>query len=162
GIDLEGASDFKLMDRRVLDAWMRLPERNVFFRGMSAWLGFRRKQLPFVAAPRVGGETKWSRLGLLRLAGNGITSFSSIPVHFVTLVGAAFLVFSLILGATALWQKITGIAFTGFTTVIILQLMIASMIMIGLGIIGEYISKIYDEVKGRPRYVVAESLNLER
>ncbi len=160
--DLEGASDFKLMDRKVLEAWIRLPERNVFFRGMSAWLGFRRKKLPFAVEARAGGQTRWSPLDLLRLAVSGITSFSSLPVHIVTTIGLGFLVFSGFLGTLALVQKLQGVAVTGFTTVIILQLMIGSMVMIGLGIIGEYISKIYDEVKGRPRYIIAESLNAER
>jgi len=156
GIDLRGASDFKLMDRKVLDAWNRMPERSVFFRGMSAWLGFKRKQLPFDVEPRAGGKTAWSALGLVRLAINGITSFSSLPVHIITLMGAVFLFFALILGIESLVQWFRGEAVTGFTTVNLLLLIIGSMLMIGLGIIGEYISKIYDEVKGRPRYVISE------
>jgi glycosyltransferase involved in cell wall biosynthesis len=157
GIDLRDASDFKLLDRRVVDAWCELPERNVFFRGMSAWLGFRRKQIAFDVAPRAGGRTAWSTLGLLQLAVNGITSFSSLPVHIITVMGVVFLAFALVLGANSLVQWFTGVAVTGFTTVNLLILIIGSMLMIGLGIIGEYIAKIYDEVKGRPRYVVAET-----
>ncbi|HXV37683.1 MAG TPA: glycosyltransferase, partial [Myxococcota bacterium] len=156
GIDLRGASDFKLMDRKVLDAWSRMPERTVFFRGMSAWLGFKRKQLPFDVEPRAGGRTAWSSLGLLRLAINGITSFSSLPVHIITVMGAVFLCFAFGLGAVSLAQWFSGEAVTGFTTVNLLLLIIGSMLMIGLGVIGEFIAKIYDEVKGRPRYVVAE------
>jgi len=158
GIDLRGASDFKLMDRRVLDAWSRMPERNVFFRGMSAWLGFKRKQLSFDVEPRAGGRTAWSSLGLLRLAIDGITSFSSLPVHIITLMGAVFLLLALLLGVQSLVLWFRGEAVTGFTTVNLLLLIIGSMLMIGLGIIGEYIAKIYEEVKGRPRYVISESI----
>jgi glycosyltransferase involved in cell wall biosynthesis len=157
GIDLKGASDFKLMDRKVVDAWSQMAERNVFFRGMSAWLGFRRKSLYFDVEQRAGGGTAWSSLGLIRLAINGITSFSSLPVHIITVMGAIFLFFAFILGLNSIAQWISGEAVTGFTTVNLLLLMIGSMLMIGLGIIGEYIAKIYEEVKGRPRFVIAET-----
>jgi dolichol-phosphate mannosyltransferase len=157
GIDLRGASDFKLMDRKVVEAWSQMGERNVFFKGMSAWLGFRRKRLFFDVEKRAGGRTAWSSLGLMRLAVNGITSFSSLPVHIITVMGAIFLCFALFVGANSLVQWFRGEAVTGFTTVNLLLLIIGSMLMIGLGIIGEYISKIYDEVKGRPRYVIAET-----
>ena len=157
GIDLRGASDFKLMDRKVVDAWSQMGERHVFFRGMAAWLGFRRKSLFFDVEQRAGGKSAWSSLGLIRLAINGITSFSSLPVHIITLMGAIFLCFALLLGVNSLVQWFGGEAVTGFTTVNMLLLMIGSMLMIGLGIIGEYIAKIYDEVKGRPRFVIAET-----
>jgi dolichol-phosphate mannosyltransferase len=156
GFDLEGASDFKLLDRRVLDAWTAMGERNVFFRGMSAWLGFRRKTLPFEVAPRAGGRSGWSTWRLVRLAVNGITSFSSAPIHLITALGILFLVFSLGLGVQTLYGKLAGQSATGFTTVIVLVLMVGSLILIALGVIGLYIARIYDEVKGRPRYVVRD------
>ena len=156
GFDLEGASDFKLIDRRVLEAWARMGERNVFFRGMSAWLGFRRKELPFEVAPRAGGSSSWSPFRLLRLALNGITAFSSAPIHVITLMGCLFLVFAVLLGLHTLYNKLYGGAETGFTTVIVLVLMVGSLILIGLGVIGLYVARIYDEVKGRPRYVIRE------
>jgi glycosyltransferase involved in cell wall biosynthesis len=156
GIDLKNASDFKLMDRKVVDAWNSMPERNVFFRGMSAWLGFKRKRISFDVQQRAGGTTAWSTLGLVRLAVNAITSFSSLPVHIITVMGVVFMVFALILGVNSVRQWFGDDAVTGFTTVNLLLLIIGSMLMIGLGIIGEYISKIYDEVKNRPRYVIAE------
>ena len=86
----------------------------------------------------------------------GITAFSSVPIHLVTLLGLLFLGFATLLGIQTIYNKLAGIAVTGFTTVILLQLLIGSVVMIGLGIIGTYVSRIYDEVKGRPRYVVAE------
>ena len=161
GIDLAGASDFKLMDRKVLEAWSRMPERGLFFRGMSAWLGFRRKELPFAVEARAGGSTAWSTRGLIRLGVTGITAFSSLPLQGITLMGILFLVFGALLGAQTLYNWISGEAVTGFTTVILLQLAVGSMLMIGLGVIGTYLSRIYDEVKGRPRYVVAERVGTE-
>ena len=92
----------------------------------------------------------------MRLAITGITAFSSVPIHVITLMGCLFLVFAIGLGAQTLYNWTTGAAVTGFTTVILLVLIVGSMLMIGLGVIGAYISRIYDEVKGRPRYVVAE------
>ncbi len=161
GLDLRGASDFKLLDRRALNAWMEMRERNVFFRGMSAWIGFRRKELPFSVHERAGGRTAWTTRALFRLALTGITSFSSLPLQIITWMGACFFGFSILLGMYAVFRKLTGGAVTGFTTVIVLQLFIGSMVMIGLGILGIYISRIYDEVKGRPRYVIADELKSE-
>jgi len=159
GYDLRGASDFKLMDRRVLDAWRGMGERNLFFRGMNAWLGFRRVQLPFNVPARAGGESSWSVLQLVRLALTAVTSFSSAPLQLITLTGAGFAVFALVLGAQTLYQKVVGHAVDGFTTVILLLLVIGGAVMLGLGIIGTYIARIYEEVKGRPRYIVAERVN---
>jgi dolichol-phosphate mannosyltransferase len=158
GIDLAGASDFKLLDRKVLKAWIQMPERNVFFRGMSAWVGFKRKRIPIAVEKRVRGESRWSTISLIRLAVTGITSFSALPIHIITALGTLFLVFSLLFGLYALVLWIRGAALTGFTTVIILQLLIGSILVTALGIIGEYISKIYDEVKGRPRFIIADTL----
>jgi glycosyltransferase involved in cell wall biosynthesis len=157
GIDLRDASDFKLLDRKVIAAWTEMPERNVFFRGMSAWLGYRRKQIPFLVEPRAGGVSGWPGMRRARLAVHSIAAFSTLPMHAVTLMGVAFLVFAVVLGvySAVLWAR--GEALTGFTTVNLLLLIIGSMLMIGLGIIGEYIARIYDEVKRRPRYVIAET-----
>ena len=156
GEDLQGASDFKLMDRRVLDAWRSLGERNLFFRGMHAWLGFRRVQLPFEVPERAGGHSGWSAWALLRLAITAVTSFSSAPLQLISLAGGAFALFALVLGVQTLYQKMSGHALDGFTTVILLLLVIGSVTMLGLGIIGSYIARIYDEVKARPRYIIAE------
>jgi polyisoprenyl-phosphate glycosyltransferase len=156
GHDLHGASDFKLMDRRVLDAWRSLGEHNLFFRGMHAWLGFRRVQLPFEVPERAGGHSGWSLWSLLRLAITAVTSFSSVPLQLISLAGGAFALFALVMGAQTIYQKLSGHALDGFTTVILLLLVIGSVMMLGLGIIGTYIARIYDEVKARPRYIVAE------
>ena len=158
GFDIRQASDFKLLDKKVVDAWKSMNERNTFFRGMSAWVGFKRISIPFDIKERSGGTSKWSVFKLFKLAVNAITSFSSIPLQIVTFMGLIFLVGSLILAIQTLYMKIKGIAYSGFTTVILLLLIIGSTLMISLGIIGTYIGKIYDEVKGRPRYIVAERI----
>jgi glycosyltransferase involved in cell wall biosynthesis len=156
GVNLSGATDFKLMDRRVIEAWSSMPERALFFRGMTAWLGFRRTSVPFVVPQRVHGLSGWSVLRLLRLAGDALTSFSVVPLRLVTVLGSIFLVFATLFSAYALTLKLSGHSLTGFTTITILLLITGGCIMISLGLIGEYIGRIYDEVKARPRYVVAE------
>jgi len=160
GFDLKGASDFKLIDHRVLDTWLTMRERNVFFRGMTAWMGFRTIRIPFEVAPRRAGKSGWSYLRRAKLALIGITTFSSFPLRLVTFAGMIFFLFAVGLGVQTLYLKLAGRAFTGFATVILLELIIGSLLMISLGIIGEYLARIYEEVKGRPRYIVAESIDL--
>ncbi|HVR30446.1 MAG TPA: glycosyltransferase family 2 protein, partial [Thermoanaerobaculia bacterium] len=122
GIDLRDASDFKLLDRKVLVAWTEMPERNVFFRGMSAWLGYRRKQIPFDVERRAAGASGWPGLRRAKLAVQGITAFSTLPMHAVTLMGVAFLAFAVVLGLYSLVLWARGVALTGFTTVNLLLL----------------------------------------
>jgi len=162
GFELRGASDFKLMNRKVLDTWLGMRERNVFFRGMTAWMGFNVAQIPFDVALRRTGKSGWSYLRRAKLALIGITTFSSFPLHFVTFAGVIFFIFAVGLGIQTLYLKLAGRAFTGFATVILLELIIGSLLMISLGIIGEYLARIYEEVKGRPRYIVSESIEPEQ
>lgn len=155
-INLGKASDFKLMDRKVIEAWKEMPERAIFFRGMTAWLGFDRKQISFDVADRINGKTKWSFLRLIRLAVNAITSYTSVPLHCITALGIIMFFGAVLLGIQTLYMKFTGKATSGFTTVILLQLIIGSSIMISLGMIGIYLTKIYKEVKSRPRYLISK------
>jgi glycosyltransferase involved in cell wall biosynthesis len=158
GFHFKGASDFKLMNRKAVDAWLRMHERNVFFRGMTVWMGFVTVQIPFEVVPRSAGQSTWSVFKRLKLALVGITAFSSFPLHLVTFAGVIFLGLSVLLGIETLYLKLTGQAVSGFATVILLELIIGSFLMISLGIIGEYLARIYEEVKGRPRYLVQESI----
>lgn len=158
GFQFKGASDFKLMNRKAVDTWLKMHERNVFFRGMTVWMGFTTVQIPFEVVPRSAGQSTWSVLKRVKLALVGITAFSSFPLHLVTFAGLAFMGLSVILGAETLYLKLAGHAVSGFATVILLELIIGSFLMISLGIIGEYLARIYEEVKGRPRYIVAESI----
>jgi len=157
GLSMQGASDYKLMDRKVVEKLLELPEKNRFFRGLVNWTGYRTKQIAFDVQKRVGGETKWSFLSLLKLSISAATAFSSIPLQLVTALGFITLLFSFVLGLQTLYNKFSGHAVSGFTTVIILNLLLNSIIMISLGIIGMYVANIYLESKNRPFYIVSES-----
>lgn len=156
-IDMSRASDFKLLDRRAVDTLLAMREKNAFFRALSSWIGFETAQVEFEVQPRLEGESKWSFLSLVRYAITNIVSFTTAPLQLVTLLGAGVFVASVVLGVWSLWQKLTGQALEGFTTVILLQLMIGSALMFCLGIIGYYIAKIYEEIKDRPRYILSQA-----
>lgn len=162
GLDMKAASDFKLLDRRVVDQLNAMPERLTFFRAMSSWVGYNTETVYFEVAERFDGESKWSLKGLIKYAVNSITSFTSAPLHIVTVIGMIMLVCAIVLGIQTLVTKILGHSATGFTTVILLLLFIGSMIMISLGIIGYYLSKIYEEIKSRPRYIIRDRLESEK
>src|SRR6266545_2733600 len=124
GFHFKGASDFKLMNRKAVDAWLKMHERNVFFRGMTVWMGFNTVQIPFEVVPRSAGRSTWSILKRVKLALIGITAFSSFPLHIVTFAGVIFLALSVLLGVETLYLKLTGRAVSGFATVILLELII--------------------------------------
>ena len=155
GIDMGSSSDFKLLDRKVVDTLNQLPERNVFFRALSFWVGFKKTEVSYRVQERMEGESKWSTRSLIKYAITNITSFSSAPLHIVTLLGFIMLGVALVFSLISLVQKIMGVALGGFTTVIVLLLFIGSVLMISLGIMGYYIARIYDEIKGRPKYIVS-------
>ena len=154
GVDMSKASDFKLLDRKAVDALLAMPERAPFFRALSSWIGFKTVSVPFAVQERTAGTSKWSVWKLIKYAIQNITSFSGAPLQFVTLLGWIMFVASIALGIQSLYKYFTGTALEGFTTVILLQLIIGSVLMISLGIIGHYISRIYDEIKARPRYLI--------
>lgn len=156
GIDMSRASDFKLMDRQAAEEFLKLPERNVFFRALSSWVGFKTTYVEFDVQEREAGESKWSFKSLVRYAVNNITSFSVAPMQIVTFFGVVFFVFAVLLGIQSLYMYFSGHAVAGFTTVILLLLLVGSILMFSLGVIGYYIAKIYDEVKMRPRYIISE------
>ncbi len=156
GLDMEAASDFKLLDRKVVDALNRMPERLTFFRAMSSWVGFKTEKVYFEVAERAEGESKWSVRSLIKYAVNSITSFTSAPLQIVTVCGVITFIISIILGINTLYNKIWGNSAAGFSTVIILQLLTSSIIMFSLGVIGFYLSKIYEEIKSRPRYIIRD------
>lgn len=157
GMDMASSSDFKLLDRKVVDVLNALREKDTFFRALSFWAGFRTATVEFDVAQRVNGTSKWSIKGLIKYAVNNITSFTTAPLRLVVLLGSLLLLASFVLGVQTLIRFFMGSAVEGFTTVILLLLIIGGAIMISLGIIGHYIARIYDEVKGRPRYIVARN-----
>lgn len=155
-VDMSRASDFKLLDRKAVDAILALPERNAFFRALSSWVGFKTSYLEFDVQEREAGESKWSTGALVRYAVTNIVAFSTLPMQIVTIAGVLVFVMAVILGVQSLVKYFMGYALEGFTTVILLILIIGSILMMSLGIIGYYIAKIYEEVKGRPRYIISE------
>ena len=151
-IKIKGASDYKLMDRQVINALNDLPERITFYRALSSWVGFKSTQLEFDVAPRSAGTTKWSFKKLFKFAVANLTSFTSAPLHIVTVMGILSFIAAAILGVIQIVKASQGIPQNGILPVLLL---IASVLMLALGIIGYYLSKIYEEIKGRPRFIVA-------
>ena len=155
-VDMSRASDFKLLDRKAVDALLEMPERNYFFRAMSSWVGFKTTSVEFDVQEREAGVSKWSTTQLIKYAIQNIVGYSSAPMQVVTGAGVFVFFIAVILGIQTLVKYLTGHAVEGFTTVILLILLIGSIIMISLGIIGYYIAKIYEEVKHRPRYIISK------
>ncbi len=154
GFDMSRASDFKLLDRKAMNVLLNMNEKNAFFRALSSWIGFKSTEVEYEVREREVGSSKWSTASLIKYALTNITSFTSAPMQIVTLLGLSVFIVGLATSIEAIVRFFQGTAQAGFTTVIILQCFTGSFIMIGLGIIGFYISKIYDEVKGRPKYII--------
>lgn len=156
GIEMYRSSDFKMLDRKVVDEYVKLSERNIFFRALSSWLGYESAVVEFDVQERFSGKTKWSIKSLVKYAIGSITSFTTAPMQLITLSGVVFLFFAVVLGIHSIVKWAMGHALEGFTTVILLLLITGSVIMISLGIIGYYLARIYEEIKGRPRSIVRE------
>jgi len=156
GLDLYGASDFKLRDRKVVDILsQQLAERRRFYRGLAGWVGFNQAIVPFAVEARVAGTRSWGLGNLIDLALTATVSFTSAPLRIVTILGVITLILGIAISAEALWSWIQGEAVSGFATLIVTILILGSFIMLSLGIMGEYIAKMYDEIKLRPPYLVA-------
>lgn len=155
-MDMNASSDFKLMDRKVVQVLLELPERNTFFRALTFWAGFRTETVEYEVQERQFGESKWSFWSLMRYAISNATSFSTLPLQMVTVMGIVSIFFSVILAVQTLVKYVTGTAVEGFTTVILLILIIGGFIMLSMGVIGHYIARIYEEVKGRPKYIISK------
>ena len=155
-MDMMHASDFKLLDRKAVDALLRFPEYHSFFRALSAWVGFKTTTVSFKVKEREAGTSKWSTRALIKYAVDNIMEFSSLPMHIITVTGFITFFLGMLLGIQTLVRYFLGNAAEGFTTVIILILIMGSILMISLGIIGLYLSKIYDEVKRRPKYIISK------
>lgn len=162
GIDMAKASDFRLLDRRAVDALLEMPERGVFFRALSSWIGFKTAEVPFEVAERVAGKTKWSLRSLIKYAVRSLVSFTAAPMQIVTVLGVAFFIGALILGIQSLYMKFSGQALGGFTTVILIELIVGAVVMLSLGVIGGYIARIYDEIKCRPRYIISKRIQKKK
>ncbi|HZW37374.1 MAG TPA: glycosyltransferase family 2 protein [Candidatus Deferrimicrobiaceae bacterium] len=155
GIDMHNASDFKLLDRVAVDAVVsQLKEKRRFYRGLVQWVGFEQETLPFDVEVRKAGRGKWSLRELVAMSIMAVVSFTSTPLRIVTILGVFTLCFAFAVTVETLWSVHQGRAVSGFATLEITILLIGSFIMISLGIVGEYLAKIYDETKARPPYIV--------
>ncbi|WP_230347175.1 glycosyltransferase family 2 protein [Methylobacillus methanolivorans] len=151
------AGDFRLMNRNVVDALRKLPERNRFMKGMYAWVGYKSIGIPYTPLPRSHGVSTFSRLKLMQLAWTGITSFSVIPLRLASAVGGLLALLAFVYGIWVILEKMFfHESIPGWPTVVASLMFFSGVQLLFIGILGEYIARIYDEVKGRPTYIVAE------
>ncbi len=154
-MDMNASSDYKLLDRKVVDVLLGLTEKNTFFRALTFWAGFKTTAVEYEVQERKYGQSKWSVFSLMKYAISNATSFSTLPLQLITVMGMISILFSGILAIQTFIKYLMGTAVEGFTTVILLILIIGGFIMLSLGIIGHYIARIYEEVKGRPKYIIS-------
>jgi dolichol-phosphate mannosyltransferase len=154
GLDLRGQSDYKLLDRQIVDDYLSWPEKERFFRGLISWAHFPCAQLPFAVPAGSRHHSRWRWWTLARYALDNLTNFSSLPLRIFSVLGFIVLLMGTGIGVLALWQKFQGSALDGFTTINLLVIAIGGTILLGIGIIGHYLAKIYEEIKRRPGYVL--------
>ncbi len=157
GFDMSNASDFKLLDRKVVDILNKIPEKKGFFRAISFWVGYKKAAVEFQVNERTQGTTKWSLVSLMKYAVSNISAYTTAPMQIVTVLGFIMLAITAVFGVWAFIDKIQGRALEGMTTVILILIFIGSIMMISLGIIGYYVARIYEEIKGRPKYIISSS-----
>jgi glycosyltransferase involved in cell wall biosynthesis len=157
------AGDFRLMSRRAVEALKVVRERNRFMRGLAAWIGFRQTSITFVRDVRYAGKTKYPLRKMMRFALNGLTSFTIVPLQLSTYLGFAVSLISLFYMVYVIGRKLFTDQFVpGWASVIVAVLFLGGIQLISLGILGEYIGRIYEEVKQRPLYVIEESVGFEK
>ena len=155
--------DFRLIDRKVADAFNQMTEHSRFIRGMVPWLGFKQVPIEYIRDERYAGETKYPLRKMIRFALNGILSFSIKPLQLVTKLGILTLFFSFAIVVYVLISKFTGHALMqGWASIMILVTMLSGVQLIALGVVGEYIARIYEESKQRPIYIIDEKVNMDR
>jgi glycosyltransferase involved in cell wall biosynthesis len=161
-VDLEqNSGDFRLLDRRAVDALLRMRERNRFLRGMTVWIGFTQTAIPYERDARYAGETKFTTRKMLRFAFDAITSFSWLPLQAATLLGFFFSALAFFGLPLVIAARVAGIYVPGVSSVLFVVLLLGGIQLITVGLIGEYVGRIYDEVKGRPLYVVGSVRNID-
>jgi polyisoprenyl-phosphate glycosyltransferase len=155
--------DFRLMDRKVMEALLAMPERDRFIRGMVSWLGFSQVAVPYRRAPRLAGETKFSLIRMIRFATDGIVSFSTVPLRLATYLGFLVSGIAVVGILVALYARLFARDWVqGWTSIVIAVLFLGGVQLICLGIIGEYVGRIYGEAKRRPLYFVRELIGFEK
>lgn len=154
-----GAGDFRLMDRMVVNAILALPERNRFMKGITAWVGFKQDLVPFDPARRFAGESAWSYRSLLRYAWDGVSAFSTVPLRVWSGLGFILALVSVIYGGWITVDVVVrGIDVPGYASLMVATLLLSGVQLISLGVLGEYIGRIFNEVKRRPFYILSERI----
>jgi glycosyltransferase involved in cell wall biosynthesis len=154
-----GSGDFRLMDRRVVEVLRQMPERNRFMKGLFAWVGFSTVGVPYVREARRHGRTKFPALRLWRLAIDGITSFSTLPLRVWTYLGLVIATFAFVYGVVIIVRTLAfGADVPGYPSIMVVILFLGGIQLISLGVIGEYVSRLFIEAKQRPLYIVDEEL----
>ncbi|MBA95157.1 MAG: glycosyltransferase [Rickettsiales bacterium] len=152
---IQNVGDFRLMSRRVVDVFNKMPEQHRFIRGMIPWVGFKQDWIYYKRDKRYAGKTKFSFQKMLRFSIDGITSFSTVPLKIMSLIGISLSFLGAIYAGYALYEKLVfQSAIEGWTSIVILILVMGGVQLICLGVIGEYIARIHDQVKNRPLYVI--------
>lgn len=156
GMDMNDSSDFKFLDRKVVDVLCTLKERNTFFRALSFWVGFNTTSVTYDVQDRAAGNTKWSPVKLVRYACNNLTSFTYAPLYMIIAIGVIFFIGGIALIVDAIIDFVMCNTVDGYPTLLIVQVLSTGCILFSVGVIGVYIAKIYDELKQRPQYIVSE------
>ncbi|QHW01398.1 glycosyltransferase [Spirosoma endbachense] len=163
GLKIEdGAADFRLLDRKVIDTLKAFKENDLFLRGAISWVGFRQCRILYQPAARYAGRSKYSFRKMMHLAAMGITSFSTKPLYLSVLLGFGMFMFASLFGAEVLYEKyFTNATVSGWTTLVLLMLLIGGVQFIIIGIIGVYLGKTFVEVKQRPAYIIGDTSDIE-
>jgi dolichol-phosphate mannosyltransferase len=156
--------DFRLLDRKVVEVFRKMPEQNRFLRGMSSWIGFKQIAIEYERDERFAGETKYPLKKMLKLASDGILSFSSKPIRFIELIGIIMLFMGLLCSVYLLSSAVIGFKVSNsyWTSLFIAITIIGGLQLFSIGILGEYVTRIYDQSKGRPLYIIEKEINMKR
>lgn len=158
----ENSGDFRLLDRKVVNVLKQFPERNLYLRGLIPYLGFRQKAVYYERQPRIAGKSKFRLIHYVTLAIDGITAVSKTPLRAIGVLGFTLFIASILLGSYYLVGALLNrVPVQGFTTIVVLMLMLHGLTFIFVGVIGEYLSRIFDDAKHRPRVIIAESVNAD-
>jgi glycosyltransferase involved in cell wall biosynthesis len=158
GLDLSASADFRLLDRVVVDALLAFPEKVRFFRGMTAWTGYPTESISFDVSPRIAGESQWSSAQLTHLAITAITAYSAKPLGFIFSLGLWGMAAALLLLLQALYSWLIGTAVSGWPSLTFVVLIFGSANLLGIGVLGAYLAQIFNEIKARPEFLIAERL----
>lgn len=152
----ESSSDFRLMSRKALDSFLQFNERSRFTRGLVSWMGFKQTVIDYICPPRFAGKSKYTLRKMLHFAADGVTAFSAKPLRMASYVGVIVFLLGLLYAAYAIIQHITGSTIPGWTSLLVTVLLLGGIQLLTLGVIGEYLARIFNESKSRPLYFIKD------